>query len=94
MRLSDLVAMSESLLDCLLEDYELYSHDRYDHGIGERHMFRDRDKFASREDRIHRLATLLDYLGARHSADVFRFGRALTPSGSRLLLTGNRRYSE
>lgn len=94
MRLSNLMAMSESLLDRLLEDYELYPHDPFDCGIREHHTFRDRDRFASRGDRVHKLATLLDFLGARQIANVLQLGRAPASLGSRLLLTGSRRCSQ
>lgn len=88
------MAMSESLLDRLLEDYELYTQDPFDYGVRQHHTLRDRDRFASREDRVHKLATLLDFLGARQIANVLQLGRAPASLGSRLLLTGSRRCSQ
>jgi hypothetical protein len=70
MTIAHLIALTESQLDRLLEDYDISS--RSYAGYSTRDC--DCDSTADRESRLSKLSTLLDFLGARRIADVLRLG--------------------
>ncbi|KAM0721265.1 hypothetical protein Q7P37_003553 [Cladosporium fusiforme] len=74
MRLSDLMALPESQLHRLLDDYDIPTHGHFD--LGRRHheqMF-GFDAESARQGQVSKLVALLDYLGASQIADVLCSG--------------------
>jgi len=82
--LSELMAFPESQLDRLLESYDVISQGQHGYGARDREF----GLASSREGRIYKLALLLDFLGARHIADVLRSGSGSDRSTSRRSVTG------
>lgn len=85
--LSDLMRMPESQLDRLLEEYEISFHGRSSYDGRDRAF----DLSSSRESLVHKLSSLLDFLGAHQIADVLRSGAESDRSSSRQFLTGRLR---
>jgi hypothetical protein len=85
--LSDLMRFSESQLDRLLEEYEVPFHGQF--GYGSRgHEF---DSASNSGSLTHKMASLLDFLGAHQLAKVLRSGSGSEWSSSRRLGGGARR---
>jgi hypothetical protein len=85
--LADLTRFSESQLDRLLEEYEISFHGQSSYGSRSREF----DFASTRGDLSHKMASLLDFLGAHQLADVLRSGSGSDWSGSRRLVGGARR---
>jgi hypothetical protein len=87
MTIAHLLALPESQLDRLLEDYDIPARGF----LGAREC--DCDSVTGRESRLSKLSTLLDFLGARRIVDVLRSGPGGGGgvSGSRPPMMSNRR---
>jgi hypothetical protein len=89
MTIAQLMALPESQLDRLLEDYDIPTHGITAYSTRECNC----DLTMGRESRLSKLSTLLDFLGARRIADVLRSGPGGGGgmSGSRPPMMSNRR---
>jgi hypothetical protein len=85
--LSDLARFSESQLDRLLEEYEISFHRQSSYGS----RGRDFDSASTSSSSAHKMASLLDFLGAHQLADVLRTGSGSDWSSSRRWTGGARR---
>lgn len=92
MRLSEFMALPESLLDRLLEDYEVATHDLFSFGGRNQNRMFGSDVESSRQGQVLKLAALLDFLGASQIADVLCSGSGGGSSRSRSLLGASGRF--
>lgn len=88
MTLAHFMTLPEDQLERLLEEYEIPISDH--HG-GYSVRGRGSDSIMGRESLLPKLSALLDFLGARHLADIVHSRSSGSISGSRRMLMDNRR---